>query len=1027
MPLTLEEILQRTRNQAMGFARTLSNIGNSPIEFAKGIGGGLFEVAKAPVHAAANIIQAYSPMSVSGQPFPIPSPIQYPVPGATEPLYDRPLDRVASGMAQLSLGLGDIMTKNVLEQADERQLLKGQPRYEAAVKGKSTLTSDEMMGLFAKAAAGTVKDAITPIAELTQASTGNMTARQAGEATISAGMKTAFGAGILGKFLAAPPAQIPTPRKMVSIGDVTNIRSRKIDATTEASAMPRQMELFPDDVVPEQLVLPGMEPPIRSSVKVPPVPDQLRLSSGEIASLVPEVLESQVFQEFATRTRKGLMNTTDLQKFQLVGEAIRRGAANPEVITALTERHGLSAGEAVSTLADALEYSVSEGGRTLNIISDIATDFQARALTGDAGAMKALDSLSALNKAFDLSPISRWGKLMGVINKAESIRRIMATGQQLVTPARNVSVSGMNAITGGFSAITNGLIEAAIGKSKGEMRPISDYFVDATHHWMALVDRIGIGDRSKAVELLQAKPIENARFTNTHGFNDARLLSQAELVDAAIKPVGNKLVRTITYANRLGEMENGKFLFQGRLLSNMERLGYKTYESAKSRLEQATEIDAKGYRSTEQIKIDQAYQNALDHAYKGGFRYNFTGNEGLLGSFAHQYLGLVNKNPFMTILGPLFPRFLFNRYQYLTERSPLNWLDMFNPEFRAKLMEGLDGGLKSAEATRHLAKGVEGMVNLVGAFTIRDSDMAGAKYYEVLTPDKKEVLDLSAYEPFKTYLGIAEFLKSSMDNKPWNISPSELTDFMFGVRRLEETPIFAIPDIIRSAQSEDPRTRWETITKPAGQYLAAFLTPLRSVQDYVGGVGQMTGNQALRSQVTLRDTKGQELLGPFFGNTPVLSATLPPRVDPFTGLDMETAHPITRQLTGLTMRKPSALETIVKATPGITVGDLIGDFGNQQANELVHRKIGQSFGAILPDGITMNEKTAEFLSRLKDPVMREKAIRLVFKDIKEDAYTAAKKEDPMAFMDHLINTDPSISPGDREAIRKMARKKRLLR
>jgi hypothetical protein len=142
---------------------------------------------------------------------------------------------------------------------------------------------------------------------------------------------------------------------------------------------------------------------------------------------------------------------------------------------------------------------------------------------------------------------------------------------------------------------------------------------------------------------------------------------------------------------------------------------------------------------------------------------------------------------------------------------------------------------------------------------------------------------------------------------------------------------------------------------------------------------------------------------------------------------METQHPITRQLTGLTIRKPSNLETIVKATPGITVGDLIGDFGNQQANELVHRKLGESFSIEIAPGMTMGDKAADFLAKVKDPIIREKAIRLMFQEAKEAAFMAVKKEDPLAFVDHMINTDAEIAPGQREEIRKLARKKGLLR
>lgn len=691
--------------------------------------------------------------------------------------------------------------------------------------------------------------------------------------------------------------------------------------------------------------------------------------------------------------------------------------APSQIVKDLAEKHGVPLESATTGLADALEYSVSQGGKTLDVISKLKFELEALAADGSESALQSLKALESFNKAVTEGPFGRWGLVKEKFFRPFTSALKKSVVSQPVTTIRNFEVGVANSISQLYGDIATGMIEKGVGIVKGEHRPLGEYFSDALHTWGAMVDRFSPKARSKLNEIFDALPLEKARFEATNLAADGILKTSAELIEGANKKggLGRQIADVVINHNRIAEVEQGKFFFQARLESNMARIGYKTPDAILEHLRNPTELTEGGKRTPAQLKFDSALQDAFDHAYKQGFRYNPK-----VGA-PKQILDFYRANPWMNLVGPMFPRFLINQYLWLTERSPLNWMDMFNPEFKKQLSAGLNGELTSAQAARHLGRAVEGIINLGAAWNLRQMPIAGGKYYELKFPNSdgtESVVDLRSYQPFRMYLAMAEYLQASVEGRPMNMSPSEATDEFLGARRLEEVPIFALPDLIRSLQSENPEIVKNVIERPAGQILAGFFTPLRAVMDVAGGVGQILNNEVLKSQTILRDSAGQEKTGPLISNTPIANTLLPARVDPFTGQPLMTEHPFLRQFGGVTARRQTKLEQIIKGTPKVAVGDLIGDFGNQRANELISKGIGNALMLPTGEGETLGDGLAELIQGFEDPSLRKEVIKEIFTQLREAAREIAEAQDPLAFVDHYINSSSDIPSGMKEKIRK---------
>lgn len=1011
MPLTLEELLDlagQSQRKAFGsgFLRTGTTAVTDPLGVLKGVGRGLTGMIKNVGSSLANIAQA-----TTGE------EIYYASENVPEGAFER-TGAVVGNLANLvTFGFSDAWTSNTLKAAANRELLEGQRNY-----GKP-LTGDDILTTLASGFAGAVKDVILPVAEIGAAARGDMTAEEIGEAAFSGVGKLGLLAGIASrgpKF--GTPAAETRPRRFLTSGDIAAEKARMVGLETKTAAT----RVASTEVTPT----PQGARPSRAVAPTVTQTGPLRLSSEEVASLTQEAASSVAFTEIGNRILSK-KNLEEARPFLAVAETIRVAGQDSTIVRELAETYNIPLESAAKAFGDSLEFIVSEAGKTEQVMSNLVKTLELRAFAGNESALSAMKILEKMSKT-----TAQLTGLKASLAKIEKARKISAT-MQPVTAVRNFEVGLVNSASQLFGDLVTGVVEASVSKLKGESLPLNAYFIDFAHSWGALISRLNPKERGLISDIIHQMPVEEARFKLTNLNVDANVLTNSALTEAAISKTSPGLGKRVGRAifgglNRLNEVEQGKFFFQSRLGANMERLGY-TLPQVLEKLKRPTEfvLDENGKasgRTPAQLAFDSAIQDAFTFAEKQGFRYNPQLTAGGFEGLGAQYLKFTRNNPWMTIVGPLFPRFLINQYLWLTERSPLNWFDLFNPAFRTELTKGLNGGLRSAAAARTLGRATEGLMNMSAAWAVRQSPVAGPKYYELQATNnanEKNIMDLRAFQPFRSYLFLAEYFQASAEGRSMNVTPAEATDELLNIRRLSDVLILNIPDILRAMNSENPDAITELIAKPAGQYAAAFVIPARLAQEVAGGVGSELGVEDAEELLKARDVSGQPWTGPSVGGIPGISGNLPARVDPFTGSPTTSEHPLIRQMFGASINKQTRLEQMVRATPKVQVGDLVGDFGNQRANQMVTQRMGTLLTSQIggrPIGDIIADKIENNFPNL---AMRKQVVQEVFEEIRALARESAEAEDPEAFLDHYINTSQEIPPGLKDEVRSLIRKSRI--
>jgi len=417
--------------------------------------------------------------------------------------------------------------------------------------------------------------------------------------------------------------------------------------------------------------------------------------------------------------------------------------------------------------------------------------------------------------------------------------------------------------------------------------------------------------------------------------------------------------------------------------------------------------------------INRFIAEATDEALKQTFA--FTDQRHTLQG---KMLATINDLPFLLPVVSYFPRFLTNMWMWLMDRNPMEIRQFVGPNFlkegiksvrkgelpktlfgkELKALTGKKGPVgRDLEYMHQIARASEGIVMVSLAHMIRNSPMAGPKYYQLKVGQDAEgtdlFMDLRPYQPFAQVAFLTEAFKAVGEGKMPNLTAAEMTDAMIGVRRMSEMPIFAVPDLIRSVESSTPEAFFKSIKTLIGQPLAAPFTPMKTIVDGMAAMG-------ITENPELKDVAGNELLGPLMAATPGgRDVLVPPRINPITGKPMVSEHPGLRQLAGLSIQKLTPLEQTIRGAK-ISGRTISGEYYNPDANRLVDELIGkilsrETGGRTVGDAINQ-----AVLQRTGDmPIeYRREMLRQVFAQVRKAAVMQARTIDNSLFRDYDIRT-----------------------
>lgn len=605
--------------------------------------------------------------------------------------------------------------------------------------------------------------------------------------------------------------------------------------------------------------------------------------------------------------------------FLRLAEVIKGGDIDVAQLPRILEKYDLSSEDFARMFVE----TASEAGRTLGHLSWLKKQL------GDVFKDNP-EVLAQLAKMGGEGP-TMGDRIWFGLKDAENVRRgLLVT--QLATASRNaISQTGRLAVGGLDNIFQSVLTGDAKGDALGEVRR---NFNDIH----AIFSRLNPKQRSRVLDLLGDKKfaLEEARFLGP--------------VHEAVGGPG--IVRVLNKFNRLQEHFFRKIAFESRLRSNIAnnpdfRKAGITYDT----------IDPK-------LIPQEMMEDAVNHSLEMTFAH--PGHS----KFQRDIVQGFSKFWPAYTLQP-FPRFNYaNALPFLFDHSPLGYLHAFKPEVIQKLARG-----DAQEFAKAASRATIGTMMFDSAWRIRQSDMAGEKWYEIIIgldeEGKQIVIDARPFAPFSTYLFLAEAML-----RPKNIEGKDWALATIGVNRVAGTGL-AFVDLMRGKVKE--QTVKDVMGSVAGAYLGGFTVPFGTVKDLYSGLDP--------EETITRDTRQNPFLGNLMRNLPEASQLLPEVNSMTTTKRVRAENPITKQLTGLRVKTKDPVSRKIDEL-NMSWGQLSPRTGNKQADNIMRGYMGQAMEVVGPKFIASKEFQA------MGPATQAKALNELFKITKGHARARLANEHP---------------------------------
>ena len=278
---------------------------------------------------------------------------------------------------------------------------------------------------------------------------------------------------------------------------------------------------------------------------------------------------------------------------------------------------------------------------------------------------------------------------------------------------------------------------------------------------------------------------------------------------------------------------------------------------------------------------DEAVAAAVDTALTKTFAETPKG-----GTWQRALIDAVNKLPGASIAIP-FPRFMYNALKFQYEFSPMGVLSYLSKAEREAFAKG---------DVSVISKATIGAGLLGAAFLFRDSEYAGEKWYEAVDPETGNIHDLRPFNPFVSYLFVADVLKKQKEGTLYKLTGNDIAQGLLSTNMRAGTGLYLLDNALNlMSQTADEKKLATKGAELSGDFLSGFLTPLSTFRD---AYDQITEGVSIT-----RDTR-QEFLGPLKSRIPGVSQTLPEAEIPTRAGPIVTIDPALRQITGVTTHGP---------------------------------------------------------------------------------------------------------------------------
>lgn len=584
----------------------------------------------------------------------------------------------------------------------------------------------------------------------------------------------------------------------------------------------------------------------------------------------------------------------------LISDDIALKLATGKVAPEMASKYGITPDE----ISDIFRTSITDHARAMAYLSHVSRNInmtdEERDVIAKAG--------SALEDAAYVRPL--WKKV------TDTWRALLVT--QPATAMRNaITQAGRIGLD-----VIQAPMDSWLQKLTG--RPQISHPMDGLEEVMSFFQK----NKENTDKILQSFPDAKKRMFQTY-LSDVTAAS-GQPVEGAFWTGVNKVVDVANILNRTQEFVIRRVLFQTKLAQEMRGRGKDLAEIIKTNDIGAIPEDA----------IKAATKNALDKTFA---------ETPAWGTMSKKLIDAVNSVPGASLAIP-FPRFMYNAIKFQYEYSPIGILSYLSPTERAAFAQG---------DVQKVSKAVIGTAMLGAAFGIRNADNAGEKWYE-WTKDNGDVVDLRPFNPFASYLFVADVLKRQRDGTLYKLSGSDIAQGLLSTNMRAGTGLYLLDNAVsmmsKSADAKKLGTKAKELT---GDFLAGFFTPLNVLRD---AYDQFTDGQS-----TLRDTRSEPILGPLKSRIPGVSQTLPEAELPTRAGPKITEDPLLRQATGITVNSPkNALESELDRL-GFERSEILPSTGDHELDVKYAKAMGalaQKFLVPLADSskyLAMSDETQGYL------------------------------------------------------------------
>jgi hypothetical protein len=603
--------------------------------------------------------------------------------------------------------------------------------------------------------------------------------------------------------------------------------------------------------------------------------------------------------------------------FRNLADAYGAGAVDVDVIPRIMADMGVAnTSEGRVVFAKMLQHGWSEWGRTGKVMSDLRKEL-GKVLSADELAAAGLDDVQAAGTVFRV--------MRGAINFWRG-----SITSQLATAVRNLEVGLVRMPLKFFEDVASGSVQAFAGATGRR-----GAFVGATENLTAMWRGMTPRTRRGIERLLRQVDESEDKLASTGLFGRLFQTPVHDMLDTGVTGGAKRVLNFLQLANRTQENFMRSIAFDAMLSKRLLQMGIKKEElfglgPERWIISQALKIsDPLLTRELPEAQARALWQRAMKQAremYKPVRRaLTESVNEALEVTFAlrpsqkmwNHLFAVYGEFPAAALIHP-FPRFFANSIKFLKEHSPFG-LARFMTEgqrsaiSRAIAAKGMGAGGIQREATEALGKAMSGYMLHAGALALRNSDMAGERWYEIRVGDK--IVDARPFNPLAAYLLLAEQMRKLADPDAAG-PPLKVRDFaeaFAGIRRFTGTGLF-----IFNLFDSDVESFTKGVTRTASELVGGFTIPFRTFKDFLA--------TAKEDEAVFRAKDG--IFGPLINNLPLAGATRAPEPraarEGYVGEEppiMGIAAPTFRQLTGVIARTRTPVEAElinrdVSARPG---------------------------------------------------------------------------------------------------------------